>query len=823
MSQRFSRFLAPVLAAFALAACGDPAPSAGLDLAAPLVARQGLLPVNSLPPPQTTNEDTRLDLDVAGRNALSVENDNGGNIQVQITVTNGTFTVVQPPAQVSVTGNGTSNVILTGPVLDPSGFNNDINGALDDAFYQPAANFNGLATLQMNSADTDGDVDIGVLQITVTAFNDPPVNSVPTGALQAATEDVPRAFSLAVNDVDVSDTDIVAISLSTNSSTVMTLPLKTGLTFTTGTGDADALMAFTGTLASINSALNGLTVTAPPNFVGQSTLTLTSNDQGSTGAGGTGTDTDTDTLTLDWTAVNDAPVNTVPGPRSIAEEQPTTFSNQAFAVDDIDGPTTLVQVTLSATGGTLSLGGTSQLSFTAGDGAADATMTFTGTLSSLNGALNNMVFTPNTDFVGTAVVTMVSNDLGNSGNGGARQDTDSVSITVTAVNDPPQNIMPPSQFASEDVVLSLSNTNRIRITDVDAPSLQTSLTVTTGTLTLPVRTGLVFQVGDGVADPTMTFTGAIDAVNRALDGLQFLGNANASGPVTLTIASSDLGGTGAGGTLVDTDTLAIEISPVNDPPDALNDLATVLEDSGNTLISVLVNDTILPDVSETLTVTAVTTPVNGTATIVGNQVSYRPNANFAGTDTFAYTISDGSLTDTANVVVTVTNVNDPPTANNDSFFVPESTPTTLNVLTNDTAAPDVGETLTVTAVTQPANGIVSINSGDTTLNYAPTVGFVGNDTFTYTLSDGSVLNAIGSVAITVNDVNTTPVNTLPGPQTTSEDSPLIFVAGGGNALTVNDTNNANLEVRISVTNGTYSLGGTQNLAVGTNNTATVTA
>lgn len=771
MSQRFSRFLAPVLAA-SVAACGDPTPPAALDVAAPLVVRQGLgsVPVNSLPPAQTTNEDSRLDLDLAGGNALSVTNEDGGNIQVQITVTNGTFTVVQPPTQVSVTGNGTSNVILAGPVLDPLGSKNDINGALDDAFYQPAANFNGQATLQMNSADNNGDVDNDILQITVTAFNDPPVNSVPTGALQAATEDVPRAFSLAVNDVDVSDADIVAITLSTNSSTVMTLPLTTGLTFSSGDGNANALMAFTGTLASINSALNGLTVTAPPNFVGQSTLTLTSNDQGSTGAGGPGTDTDT--LTLDWTAVNDAPVNTVPGPRSIAEEQPTTFSNQAFAVDDIDGPTTLVQVTLSATGGTLSLGGTSQLSFTAGDGAADATMTFTGTLSSLNGALNNMVFTPNTDFVGTAVVTMVSNDLGNSGNGGARQDTDSVSITVTAVNDPPQNIMPPSQFASEDVVLSLSNANRIRIIDVDAPSLQTRLTVTTGTLTLPVRTGLVFQVGDGVADATMTFTGAIDAVNRAIDGLQFLGNANASGPVTLTIESSDLGGTGAGGTLVDTDTLAIEISPVNDPPDAINDVATVLEDSGNTLISVLANDTILPDVGETLTVTAVTTPINGTATVVGNQVSYRPNANFAGTDTFAYTISDGSLTDTANVVVTVTNVNDPPTANNDSFFVPESTPTTLNVLTNDTAAPDVGETLTVTAVTQPANGIVSINIGGTTLNYAPTVGFVGNDTFTYTLSDGSVLTAIGSVAITVNDVNTTPVNTLPGPQTTSEDSPL---------------------------------------------------
>ena len=81
-------------------------------------------------------------------------------------------------------------------------------------------------------------------------------------------------------------------------------------------------------------------------------------------------------------------------------------------------------------------------------------------------------------------------------------------------------------------------------------------------------------------------------------------------------------------------------------------------------------------------------------------VSYTPAANFIGTDSFTYTISDGNGgTDTATVNVTVTPVNDNPDANDDSATVAEdSGATAIDVLANDTIAPDTGETLTVTAV-----------------------------------------------------------------------------------------------------------------------------
>ncbi|MDV7214253.1 Ig-like domain-containing protein, partial [Azotobacter beijerinckii] len=85
--------------------------------------------------------------------------------------------------------------------------------------------------------------------------------------------------------------------------------------------------------------------------------------------------------------------------------------------------------------------------------------------------------------------------------------------------------------------------------------------------------------------------------------------------------------------------------------------------------------------------------------------TYTPAANFTGTDSVDYTVTDGSLADVGTLTITVGPVNDAPDAVNDSFTVAEdSGATVLNLLANDSFAPDTGETLTVTAVTQPAVG-----------------------------------------------------------------------------------------------------------------------
>ena len=819
-SERTSAFLFLVSAAL-IAGCGDRATEAEAALPEFGTRTQalGAPPQNTLPPAQFTNEDSQLVFSTANSNLLTVSDPDSLISTVQINVTNGTF-VPKTAQGVTITGSGTFSVILSGPV-------EGINTALDGAIYFPAANFYGPAELQMNSSDNDGNSALDVLAITVSPFNDPPVNNVPTG-VQTATEDVPRSFNIPVTDIDVGSSPMLII-LSSSNGTLITLPTTAGLTFVAGTtGSAESAMTFSGTLPDVNAALNGLTITPPLNYIGTSTLVITSDDQGATGAGVV--DSDTDTLTMSWSPVNDAPVNTVPTAQTTVEETPLTFSvgnANALRVSDVDATTAFLQVTLSAQGGTMTLARMTGLSFGPGDGISDATMTFSGTLANLNAALDGAVFTPNPNFAGTATVTLSTSDLGNSGSGGAKQDTDSVTINVTGVNDAPQISVPSAQLTNEDVprAFSTANGNPITVSDVDAPTLQVQLTATNGTLTLGGRSGLSFQSGDGTADASTTFTGTIAALNKALDGLTFTPAPNFHGTAEVTLLTSDLGGTGAGGPLTRGDSVTITVASVNDAPDAVNDSLTLAEDAAPTRISVLTNDTTAPDFNETLTITSVGAAANGTVTHDGTSVTYRPAPNFHGNDSFSYTVSDGSGgVDTATVTVTVTSVNDAPTATDDSFTVLQNSgPTAVSVLSNDSAAPDLGETLTIVSVVQPANGTVVVTGGGTGLTYAPNTGFTGADPFTYTVSDGNGGTDTATVTATVAAVNTEPVNTLPPPQQTIEDTQLTFSSAAGNAISVSDANNTNLTVQVSVTNGTFTLGSATGLTVTGNNTATVTA
>lgn len=191
----------------------------------------------------------------------------------------------------------------------------------------------------------------------------------------------------------------------------------------------------------------------------------------------------------------------------------------------------------------------------------------------------------------------------------------------------------------------------------------------------------------------------------------------------------------------------------NDAPIANNDSSTTNEDTAVT-INVRANDT--DPNGDALTITAVSNPTHGSAAIVSGQVRYQPSANHNGQDSFTYTISDGQLTDSAVVSVTVTPINDAPTANVDTYSTNMNT--TLNgtsVLLNDA---DVdGDTLIATA---PGNttqgGSVSMN-GNGIFTYTPANNFSGTDSFTYTASDGKGGSATGNVSITVVDTSTSTV------------------------------------------------------------------
>lgn len=208
---------------------------------------------------------------------------------------------------------------------------------------------------------------------------------------------------------------------------------------------------------------------------------------------------------------------------------------------------------------------------------------------------------------------------------------------------------------------------------------------------------------------------------------------------------------------VDSNVATVTIT-VNRPPVAVNDAASTQPNIAVT-VNVLTNDS--DPENQPLTITEVTQGTNGTVAIAGSAVTYTPNTGFSGTDTFTYAISDGQVpvpgTATATVTVTVVG-NQPPIANTDSATVAEDSSVTISVLTND-SDPDVpAQPLSITAVTQGANGIVTNNG--TTVTYKPNANFNGVDLFTYTVSDGQTPTpgtAVGTVNVTVTPVNDAPV------------------------------------------------------------------
>ena len=274
---------------------------------------------------------------------------------------------------------------------------------------------------------------------------------------------------------------------------------------------------------------------------------------------------------------------------------------------------------------------------------------------------------------------------------------------------------------------------------------------------------------------TLTFTGTPTAdsgtVTIANNGtqLRYTPNANHFGADVVRFSVTD-------GTETLSSTQAFTVFNKNDAPNAVNDTATVGQNTSTpTFIDVLANDLAAPDPTtekSQFRIDSVQSPTpNGgivTITAAGQGINYTPRAGFSGTDVFSYTLSDrdptSPLTDTATVTVTVTDVNDPPNAVNDTFgttaspITEDSTDVELNVLANDTIEPDTGETLTITAVTQPANGTVRISTDGSRVLYTPNANFFGEDSFTYTIRDSnaSPLTDTANVVVNVAGANDPP-------------------------------------------------------------------
>jgi hypothetical protein len=196
--------------------------------------------------------------------------------------------------------------------------------------------------------------------------------------------------------------------------------------------------------------------------------------------------------------------------------------------------------------------------------------------------------------------------------------------------------------------------------------------------------------------------------------------------------------------------VTVTVLDVPEPPNAVDDKATILEDSGANLINVLANDT--DPNGDSFKITAVSQGKNGGVQIRpgGADLVYTPNANFSGIDRFTYTITtDSGISDTAVVDVIVTGVPDAPDAKNDLAVVPRGAVSIdIDVLANDLDGD--GEPLSIIAITSPLNGLAVINAGGKSIRYTPEQGFSGSDLFQYTVADPSGLTDSATVLLEVN-------------------------------------------------------------------------
>ncbi|HKU74722.1 MAG TPA: choice-of-anchor Q domain-containing protein [Pyrinomonadaceae bacterium] len=308
----------------------------------------------------------------------------------------------------------TSQVIEnTNPNLFSSAPAIGFNGTLG---FAPAPNASGSATITIVLKDNGGIANGGAdtsapktFTITVRSVNDRP--SFTPGPTQFVSEDSgPQTIANWATDFSVGPADEAQQTLS--------------ITLTNSNNDlfsAQPALGATGTL----------TYTPAPNANGFATVTVTLKDDGGTANGGQ--DALSQIFFIVVSEINDAPVNTVPGPQSVIKNSLLFFSateSNQISIADVDGGNAARQVTLIADNGVITLNRTMGLSFSDGNGTANSKMRFTGTIININAALNGMRFTPTNDFTGHAQLQIETNDLGNTGTGGALSDSDTVNITV---------------------------------------------------------------------------------------------------------------------------------------------------------------------------------------------------------------------------------------------------------------------------------------------------------------------------------------------------------------------------------------------------------
>ena len=597
-------------------------------------------------------------------------------------------TLENSPLVITLTATDVEGSPLTYSIVaNPS--HGALSGTPPNVTYTPTTGYNGADSFTFKANDGGLDSNIATVSITVGSLNEAPVITEGASIARTMSEDgAPTAFSLTLNATD-GDGDTLTWSISTQAAN--------GTASASGTGASKAI-----------------TYAPNANYNGSDSFVV----QVSDGQGGT----DSITVNVTIEAVNDIPLIAGSDPQAVTmseDASPTAFSLTLNA-SDADTGTTLTWTILTA----------------ATNGAASIPAPGTGTSIS-------PAYAPNANYNGSdSFVVQVSD--------GTATDTVTVNVTIQAVNDAPDitETSPQAVTMSEDATptafaLTLNATD---------PDTGTTLTWTIST-----------AATNGTAAVPSPGTGASISPTYAP-------NANYNGSDSFVVQVSD-------GTATDTVTVNVTIQAANDPPVANNQTVTT-----NKNVAIAITLTGSDVEGSTLRFFIVTSPTNGTLTGTEPNVTYIPNNNFSGTDTFTFRANDGALDSTTNgtVTVNVSQTNSVPVAQAQSVTTNEDTAKAIVLSATD----GDGDTLTYTILTQPANGTLSGTPPNVT--YTPNANFNGSDSFTFKAADALVDSNTATVSITVSSVNDAPVLAAIGSKSVNELSTLSFTASatddGGGAI-----------------------------------------
>ncbi|EGQ8942677.1 tandem-95 repeat protein, partial [Vibrio parahaemolyticus] len=513
-----------------------------------------------------------------------------------------------------------------------------------------------------------------------------------------------------------------------------------------------------------------VTYTPDDNYVGKDTFTYVVT------SGGVSEST---TVTVNVTPVNDAPV--------AKDDIATTQEDTAVTIDvlpndtDVDGDKLSIQsASVPETQGTVEIvdgklvftpaenfHGDAEITYIVTDGQLTDEAKVAVTINPVNDAPTIKVdavesITEDAVNTDTVVATLTVRDtdtsedqltvsLENNSNGYFVLVGDEVKLTqagVDAVNNDELNLkdLTISASVSDGVNPTASDSDSLIVNRVnDAPTVENAIAdqeLSEDFATYTIDLNDAFKDSDSALN--FSVSGNSNVLVSIENGIATISpTADWNGSETLTFTATDPSGESI------SQTVNFTVAPV---ADIVADKATVVEDTP-TIIKVLGNDTFEDD-GKVVSLDTNNGPANGTVSVnPDGSVTYTPNDNYVGKDTFTYVVTSGGVSESTTVTVNVTPVNDAPVAKDDIATTQEDTAVTIDVLSNDT---DVdGDKLSIQSATVPeAQGKVEIVDGK--LVFTPAENFNGHAEITYTVTDGALTDQ-ATVKVTVNAVNDTPV------------------------------------------------------------------